>query len=223
MAPVHSLRRPALRRSSTWALVLVFGVAGAAKGQVDALDTAASAATDDEVVVLMRTDIGDLLVAVDTVHAPVTSTNFLRYVDGGLYGGGTFYRAVRDDNQPDDSVRITVIQGGMDRARRRDAYEPIQLESTDDTGILHVDGTLSMARSGPHTARAEFFITLGEQPSLDSGGNRNLDGFGFAAFGRVLAGMDVVQAIHQRPTDGQYLVERVQIQFAERVGPRTPG
>jgi len=178
---------------------------------------------EGEVEVFMRTDQGDLRLAIDTLRAPVTGQNFLRYVDAGLYGGGTFYRAVRDDNQPDDSVRIDVVQGGMDRARRRQAFDPVSLESTEKTGIQHLDGTLSMARSGPNTATAEFFITLGSQPSLDAGGARNPDGFGFAAFGRVIEGMDLVRTIHRLPTDGQYLIDRVSIRFAERVGPLTSG
>ena len=175
---------------------------------------------EGEVHVLMRTDLGDLHLAIDTLRAPVTGANFLRYVDRSLYTGGTFYRAVRLDNQPNDEVTIEVVQGGMDRTRRDDAFDPIELESTDVTGILHLDGVLSMARSGPNSARAEFFITIGAQPSLDAGGARNADGLGFAAFGRVLAGMAVVRAIQSRPTDGQYLVNRVGIQFVERVGGR---
>ncbi len=176
---------------------------------------------DGEVHLLARTDLGDIHMAVDTLRAPITGTNFLRYVDAHLFGGGTFYRAVRMDNQPNDEVKIEVIQGGMDRARRADAFPPIPLESTDSTGILHTDGVLSMARSGPDTGRAEFFITIGNQPSLDAGGDRNADGFGFAAFGRVLEGMDVVRQIQAAPTNGQNLVTRVGIQFLERVGRRS--
>lgn len=214
LCPVH---RPA----PLWSLALVLFVVSppAAHGQVD---PATEWVLDEgEAAVLVRTERGDLLLAVDTLRAPTTASNFLRYVDAGLYAGGTFYRTVRDDNQPDDSVRIAVVQGGMDRARRRQAFEPIPLESTETTGLRHLDGTLSMARSGPHTATAEFFITIGPQPSLDAGGARNPDGLGFAAFGRVVDGMDVVRAIHAMPADGQYLVERVAIRFAERIGPRT--
>ncbi len=173
-----------------------------------------------EVQVLMRTDQGDLLLAVDTLHAPVTGSNFLRYVDAGLYTGGTFYRSVRLDNQPDDAVKIEVVQGGMDRDRRLQAFPPIALEATTTTGLSHLDGTLSMARAGADTGQAEFFICIGPQPELDAGGARNPDGRGFAAFGRVLDGMEVVRTIQGRATDGQYLVEQVGIVFAERVGPR---
>lgn len=175
---------------------------------------------DGEVHLFMRTEAGDVHLAVDTVRAPITAGNFLRYVDAGLYIGGTFYRSVRLDNQPNDEVKIEVIQGGIDRARREESLPPIPLEGTDETGILHTDGTLSMARGGPNSARGEFFVTINDQPSLDRGGTRNADGFGFAAFGRVLSGMDVVRAIQSRPTDGQYLTTRVGITFLERVGMR---
>jgi len=168
----------------------------------------------------MRTDAGHLHLAIDTLRAPITGANFLRYADAGLYTGGTFYRVVRPDNQPNDAVRIEVIQGGMDRARREAALPPIPLEGTDTTGIRHTDGTLSMARSGPNSARAEFFVVIGDQPSLDAGGARNPDGLGFAAFGRVLDGMEVVRAIQRMPAEGQYLATRVGIRFLERVGER---
>jgi peptidyl-prolyl cis-trans isomerase A (cyclophilin A) len=105
----------------------------------------------------------------------------------------------------------------MDRSRQEEAFDPIPLEGTETTGLRHVDGTLSMARSGPNSARAEFFVTIGDQPSLDAGGARNADGLGFAAFGRVIEGMDVVRAIQARPADGQYLTTRVGIRFVERV------
>ncbi len=210
--------RVATRLTATIAL-LVAGAAGAS-GQAAPAGDGPGALRDGEVHLLMRTDLGDLHLAVDTLRAPVTAGNFLRYVDRSLFTGGTFYRSVRLDNQPDDDVRIEVIQGGMDRSRREDAFDPIRLESTDSTGILHRDGTLSMARSGPNSARAEFFVTIGAQPSLDAGGARNADGLGFAAFGRVVEGMDVVRAIQARPTDGQYLTTRVGIRFVERVGTR---
>ncbi|NNK62246.1 MAG: peptidylprolyl isomerase [Gemmatimonadetes bacterium] len=169
-----------------------------------------------EVHVVLTTALGRIDLAVDTVAAPVTGANFLHYVDAGLYAGGTFYRAVTMANQPDDSVRIEVVQGGMDRARRSEALPPIPLEGTATTGLRHLDGTLSMARGAPDTARAEFFICVGDQPSLDEGGARNPDGRGFAAFGRVLSGMDVVRAIQARPADGQYLTDRVVIEHAGR-------
>lgn len=173
---------------------------------------------DGEVLVVLETSLGRIDLAIDTVAAPVTGANFLRYVDAGLYGDGTFYRVVTPDNQPDDEVRIEVIQGGMNRARRDEAFAPILLESTATTGLRHLDGTLSMARGGPDSARAEFFICIGDQPELDEGGARNADGRGFAAFGRVISGMDIVRAIQAHPAEGQYLIDRVPIVAAVRGG-----
>ncbi|MEK9500144.1 peptidylprolyl isomerase [Gaopeijia maritima] len=173
---------------------------------------------DGEVLVVLETPLGRIDLAIDTVAAPVTGANFLRYVDAGLYGGGTFYRVVTPDNQPDDEVRIEVIQGGMNRALRDEAFAPILLESTSTTGLHHLDGTLSMARGDPDSARAEFFICIGDQPELDEGGARNADGRGFAAFGRVIGGMDIVRAIQAHPAEGQYLIDRVPIVAAVRGG-----
>jgi peptidyl-prolyl cis-trans isomerase A (cyclophilin A) len=140
------------------------------------------------------------------------------YVDDQLFDGGSFFRVVRPDNQPDDSVRIDVIQGGPDRSISRERYRPaIPLERTRDTGLLHRDGTLSMARAGPDTARAQFFICVGDQPSLDFGGARNADGQGFAAFGRVIEGMDVVRRIQDGAAEGQQLVASVAIESVRRL------
>lgn len=166
----------------------------------------------------MRTEAGVIELEIDSARAPVTSANFLRYVDAQLYSGGTFYRAVRLDNQPDDSVRIEVVQGGMNRERREEAFPPIPLEGTASTGLHHRDGVISMARAGPNTALSAFFICIGNQPELDEGGMRNPDGLGFAAFGRVVRGMDVVRTIQAGATEGQTLEESVRILEVVRDG-----
>lgn len=166
--------------------------------------------------VVFRTERGDIEVEVDTVRAPVTGKNFLRYVDGGFFTNGWFYRVVRPDNQPNDSVRIEVIQAGQSRDKRGQGFAPIELERTTATGLKHLDGTLSMARAGPNTATSSFFICLGPQPALDFGGLRNLDGQGFAAFGRVVRGLDVARRIQSEPADGQALVTPVVIHDATR-------
>ena len=160
--------------------------------------------------VIIRTALGDIEAEVDTVHAPETSANFLRYVDLGFYRFGRFHRTVRTDNQPTDKVKIAVIQAGLDSLRVKD-FPPIKLERTRVTGLSHKDGTLSMARDGPDTATSDFFICIGDQPSLDFGGKRNPDGQGFAAFGRVVLGMDVVQRIQASPAHGQSLQPPVEI------------
>ena len=135
--------------------------------------TAASSAAAQSARVLLRTDLGEIEIEVDSAHAPVTATNFLRYVDGGFYEGGRFYRTVRADNQPNDSIRIAVIQAGINSAKSREQFPRIALERTSVTGLKHVDGTLSMARGGPDTATSSFFICIGDNHSLDFGGMRN--------------------------------------------------
>ena len=144
-----------------------------------------------------------------TKAAPVSTGNFLRYVDAGLYDGGQFHRTVRADNQPNDSVRITVVQAAADRARARGAFPAIALERTSITGLRHLDGTLSMARAGVDSGTHEFFICIGDQPGLDFGGRRNADGQGFAAFGRVIEGMDVVRRINAAPAQAQRLTPQI--------------
>jgi len=109
------------------------------------------------------------------------------------------------DNQPDDSIRIEVIQGGLFDDNHPAMLPPIRHETTAESGILHTDGVISMARWEPGTATSEFFICVGDQPELDYGGRRNPDGQGFAAFGKVIKGMNVVKKIHVQPADGQYL------------------
>jgi peptidyl-prolyl cis-trans isomerase A (cyclophilin A) len=167
--------------------------------------------------VLLRTDRGDIEVEVDTARAPATAANFLRYVDGGFYDGGRFHRTVRRSNQPGQSIKIEVIQGGAIPSREAGGFPPIALERTSVTGLRHKDGALSMARDGPDTATSDFFICIGDQPSLDHGGGRNADGQGFAAFGRVVKGMEVVRTIQGSPADGQHLTPPIVIRSARRL------
>jgi peptidyl-prolyl cis-trans isomerase A (cyclophilin A) len=167
--------------------------------------------------VLIRTDAGDIEVELDAAKAPNTVVNFLRYVDGGFYSGGRFHRTVKPDNQPDNKVKIEVIQAGINPAKEKEEFTPVKLERTKDSGLRHTDGTISMARDGPDTATSDFFVCIGDQPELDSGGKRNADGQGFAAFGRVTKGMDVVKKIQQAPAEGQSLKPPVKIVSVTRV------
>lgn len=162
-------------------------------------------------IVLLTTVFGEIELEVDTARAPRTAANFLRYVEAGHYDGGRFHRTVRADNQPGDGVRIAVVQAGVNPARENDGFPPIPLEDTRKTGLRHRDGTISMARLGPDTATSDFFVCIGDQPALDYGGKRNPDGQGFAAFGRVVRGMDVVRRIHAAPARGQTLTPPVKI------------
>jgi peptidyl-prolyl cis-trans isomerase A (cyclophilin A) len=155
--------------------------------------------------------------------APLTGANFLKYVDGGFYDNGRFHRATRADNYvvnlPNRPL-LEVVQAGIDSDKRPQAFPPIPLERTSVTGIKHVTGIVSMARSAEaDTATSDFFILLNDQPSLDFGGKRFDDEQGAAAFGRVVDGMDVVRKIQQQPTKGQNLEPPIAIVTARRVQP----
>jgi peptidyl-prolyl cis-trans isomerase A (cyclophilin A) len=172
------------------ALALSVGLAAIAAAQ--------SGATP--VRVRVQTSLGDIVLELDPVRAPKTTANFLRYVDAGHYDGGTFHRTVMMDNQPESPVKIEVIQAGVNPDKAKAGFAPIALERTNATGLTHVDGCVSMARGAPDSATSGWFICINDQPSLDFGGARNPDGQGFAAFGRVVSGMDVVRRIQQAPS-----------------------
>jgi peptidyl-prolyl cis-trans isomerase A (cyclophilin A) len=195
-----------MRLLATWGLV--WAIATAAQAPAGMPQPA-------PVVVAIDTALGTIEVALDTAKAPRTAANFLAYVSRDFYRGTTFYRTVTDDNQPDNPVKIAVIQGGVDGARPTD--DPIALERTSVTRVRHLDGTISMARNGPDTATTEFFICVGDQPELDFGGRRNPDGQGFAAFGRVTRGMDVVRRIHASTATAQRLTPPVTILAIRRL------
>ncbi len=167
--------------------------------------------------VLMETGMGDIILEINTRDAPLTAGNFMSLVDSGVYTDALFYRVVRQDNQNHSPVKIEVIQGGLFDDALIDQYKPILHESTDQSGILHRDGVISMARNEPGSASTEFFICVGDQPELDFGGTRNPDGQGFATFGTVVEGWDVVKAIQLLPDSGQYLVEGVPIYRISRI------
>jgi peptidyl-prolyl cis-trans isomerase A (cyclophilin A) len=176
--------------------------------------------------VRVQTELGDIVIEVDTTRAPVTAANFLAYVDGGHYDGGTFHRTVRLDNQPESTIKIEVIQAGVNPDKSKAGFAPIALERTSVTGLRHKDGVVSMARGAPDSANSGWFICINDQPSLDFGGMRNPDGQGFAAFGHVVSGMDVVRRIQAAPsssnrttnTEAQKLTPPIRIVKAARVG-----
>lgn len=167
--------------------------------------------------VTIQTTLGSIGVELEATRAPVTVSNFLRYVLLGLYNDGQFHRTVTLSNQPNNAVKIKVIQASANPARTNELLPPIPLERTRDTGLKHLHGTISMARDGPDTAQDQFFICIGDQPELDFGGRRNPDGQGFAAFGRVYEGMEIARRIQQAPAGGQTLKPPVLIQRAIRV------
>ncbi len=159
---------------------------------------------------LIKIELGNITLELYPAKAPITVANFLKYVDAHVYDSSSFFRSVTINNQPKDSIKIEVIQGGdIDSAKE---FAAIPLETTAQTGILHKDGTISMARGKPATATSSFFICINDQPALDFSGKRNPDGQGFAAFGKVIKEMDVVKNIQQRyPEQGQYFKPPVYI------------
>ncbi len=205
---------PATKRKRILAGLLLCGLFG---------EPADPACAQEKAVILeMTTEAGIIEVVLDPVHAPVTVANFLRYVDAGQYDGGVFHRTVTMDNQPNNDVKIEVVQGAVNPDYRDDHYppnsgfDPIPLERTSETGLKHLDGTISMARMGPDTATSGFFFCIGDQPELDFGGKRNPDGQGFAAFGRVSRGRDVIRKIQTSPRENQRLTPPVAIVRVER-------
>ena len=175
-------------------------------------------AAQSPVRVLVQTELGEIVLDVDVKAAPRTATNFLRYLDAGQFDGGAFHRTVKLDNQPDSPVKIEVIQAAVNADRAKDGFPAIALERTSTTGLHHTDGTISMARGQPDSATSGWFICINDQPSLDFGGARNPDGQGFAAFGRVVQGMDVVRKIQGAAnTDAQRLTPPIKILKASRV------
>ena len=167
--------------------------------------------------IVIETEVGEIIVELHIDKAPITATNFLRYIDENRLEEAAFYRIVRADNQPDSQVKIAVIQGGLYEDNHPMMLPAIAHENTEQTGIKHLDGVISMARYTPGTATSEFFICVGDNPSLDYGGKRNGDGAGFAAFGKVTEGMEIVHQIHQMNADGQYLSPRIEILSIERI------
>lgn len=155
--------------------------------------------------VLIQTDAGDIEAELYTDKAPKTAGSFLQNAENGLYQKSSFYRILNDDNQPSDAPKSELIQGGIWKSdyKKASSLPGIPHESTKQTGILHRNGVLSMARLEPGTAASEFFICVGDQPGFDFGGDNNADGQGYAAFGKVVKGMDVVNKIYNRPENDQ--------------------
>jgi peptidyl-prolyl cis-trans isomerase A (cyclophilin A) len=167
--------------------------------------------------VVLDTELGEIAIAVDLKHAPLTGCNFLNYVAANAYSGGYFGRTVRPDNQSAAPVPIAVVQAYPHKDFVSSA--PIALERTKDTSLRHLDGTVSMARKNPDDATDNFFVCIGAQPELDFGGRRNPDGQGFAAFGKIVRGMPLVLRIQNGAADGEKLTPPITIRAAHIVVP----
>ena len=172
--------------------------------------TACADKSPQSIHLTMQTSLGAVELELYPEKAPLSVANFVRLADGGHLDGATFYRTVSPQNDNGSPV-ISVIQGGI--GDTESPFAPIAHETTLQTGLPHLDGSLSMARSEVGTASTEFFICIGAQPALDFAGTRNADGEGFAVFGQVVSGMDVVHAIHQSPADAPAEVEYFQNQL----------
>ncbi len=178
----------------------------------------AEAPKDDLVRVALDTEMGRMVIAVDRGHAPITAKNFLRYVDAKRLDGINFYRAMRLWEG------TGLVQGGVRDGAK--LFPPIAHEPTSQTGLRHEDGTISMARAEPGSARCDFFITVGKIDGFNAG-TKDGDGLGFAAFGRVVEGMDVVRKLLAAPTSptkgaelgmqGQLLEKPVKVVKATRL------
>lgn len=173
------------------------------------------------VSVKIDTDLGPITVALEKERAPLTTANFLKYVDQKRYDGTTFYRAMNFPGRPD----LGLVQGGIKSDPKR-ALPPVAHEPTTKTGLTHSDGAISMARGAPGSANADFFIILGGLPGLDANPKGEGDNQGFAVFGKVTEGMDVVKQILAQPTSategvgvmkGQMIARPVLIRSVRRV------
>lgn len=163
----------------------------------------------------IETSIGDIIVELYPKKAPITVNNFMKYVDNNLYENSSFFRVCTPENEAERDIKIDVIQGGnVDNSK---SFDPIVLETTNKTNILHKNGTISMARSSANTATSSFFICINDQPELDFGGKRHNDGLGFAAFGKVTKGMDIVLKIQSGDNKNQRLLEPIIIKNITRI------
>lgn len=172
--------------------------------------------SQDVVNCIIKTSLGDISIELYAEKAPVTVNNFLAYVDAGLYDNSSFYRVCTPENEAKRDVKIQVIQGG--NVARSKSFDSIDLERTNMTGLKHENGMLSMARTADiNSATSHFFICVNSQPALDFGGKRNPDGQGFAAFGKVVSGMELVIEIQNGENTQQRLLEPVIIYSIERI------
>jgi peptidyl-prolyl cis-trans isomerase A (cyclophilin A) len=168
--------------------------------------------------VIIQTDAGDIEVELYLREAPKTAGAFLSYVDSGFYKNASFYRVLNEDNQVTGAAISKLIQGGIWKTNHARAVSVpgVPHEPTSQTHILHTNGVISLARDKPGTGTTEFFICVGDQPGFDYGGENNPDGKGYAAFGKVVKGIDVVRTIYQRPENDQRFTPPIRIDNISR-------
>lgn len=183
------------------------------------------------------TNMGRLTAEIYEEKAPKTAAYFLRYVDEGFYNGTKIYRSLREDNQGANTAKIDIVEMGYcnsyyDRILRRglgegEAYDETQgfippypkisVETTEETGLKHEDGTLSLGRDNADQVDTNVFICIGNQPNLDYGGARHPDGYGFSAFGKIIEGMDIIKEIHSLPLEGQRIIKDITVRTIQRL------
>ena len=163
----------------------------------------------------IKTTQGSIIIELYPDKAPITVANFMTYINKGIYTNSSFFRVCNLENEADRTIKIEVIQGGFDN--ETNDLSPIVLETTKQTGIKHLNGTISMERDEPNSATNSFFICIGDQPSLDFGGKRNPDRQGFAAFGKVVKGMDIILKIQKQPDSLQYLLQPITIESIKQI------
>ncbi|MBL7767977.1 MAG: peptidylprolyl isomerase [Flavipsychrobacter sp.] len=171
----------------------------------------------DTVEIEIRTAEGTIIAELYPKQAPESVNAFLAILDKGLYKRSNFYRILSDENQPSNAPKAELIQGGLwSRTKKRPELSRIPHETTQQSGLTHSAGTLSLAREEPGSATSEFFITLSDLPGFDFGGENNADGQGYAAFGKVISGMDIVRKIYRKPETDQYFDPPVMIVDIQR-------
>lgn len=217
--------------SASRALAQVPAGAAPAAAQAPAAGTAPAATADappapanllgKTIKVKLTTEVGDIFIDLYPDRAPITVANWLRYIDNKRYDNSTFYRA----SHPPGNTDYGVIQGGLENNPAK-VFPPIKLEPTSVTGLKHLDGSISMGRLAPNSATSDYFICIGDSPYLDSDPTKPGDNAGYATFGRVVEGMDVVKKILASPTSptlgtgamkGQMLSPRIKLMTARRV------
>ena len=176
-----------------------------------------SCTIEKDTIIEMNTLYGSIYVKLFVKEAPTTCNNFLKYIDENRYKDFHFYRTVTMYNQPISNIKIEVIQGGLGFEKHPLELPPILHETTNATGIKHMNGTISMAIIEPGSASSEVFICINDQPELNYGGKRNIDGQGFAAFGKVIKGLNVVKEIHSLPQKDQFLNKEVKVNSIKRI------
>ncbi|WP_407695680.1 peptidylprolyl isomerase [Sphingomonas changnyeongensis] len=214
-------RRPILGRAALIGLLCAMAAVPAAALRAQPAPPPATSPAPAPVRVTLQTALGPIVIEVDRARAPVTSANFLRYVDQKRLDGASFYRAAASPG----STEYGLVQFGLNPLPQR-LLPPIAHEPTTRTGLTHLSGTISLARGAPGTGQGDFFIVVGDMPSLDADPKAAGDNQGYAAFGRVVEGMDVVRAVLAAPISptlgsgsfrGQMLAAPVRITSARRV------